>query len=84
MAPPDKLYATPAIRAAASARGVFSAVLVVGALTSVFWRPGVVLLLTGLAGVLAAQLVVGITAYRRAMRRPWPAVRPLESDEDDW
>jgi hypothetical protein len=84
MTAPDELYATPTIRAGTSARTIFSALLVAGALTAFFWRPGVILLLTGVGGVFAAQLVVGAAAYRTAMRRPWPAVRPLDDDEDDW
>jgi hypothetical protein len=94
MTPPDELFATPTIRAATSARTLISAVLVAGALTAVFWRPGVILLLTGVAGGFASQLVVGAAAYRAAMRRPlpptfrWhahvPGVRPLDDDEDDW
>ena len=28
-------------------------------------------------------LLVGLTEYRRTMRRPWPKVPPLD-DDDDW
>ena len=30
------------------------------------------------------RLVIGVVAYRRVMRRPWPPVAPLENDDDDW
>ena len=81
---PEELYSTPTIRAARSARAFFGALLAVGAVSSVFWRPGVVVLLTGFVGALIAQLVVGLAGYRAAMRRPWPAVKALDDDEDDW
>jgi hypothetical protein len=30
----------------------------------------------------AADVVLSVAKYRRTMRRPWPAVRPLP--DDDW
>jgi membrane protein DedA with SNARE-associated domain len=53
----------------------------VAAITGASW--GIVLLLVGLAGVVGTHVLVGIRAYRRVMRRPWPKVKPLE-DDDDW
>ncbi len=31
----------------------------------------------GFLGLLVAHLADGVAGYRRAMRGPWPAVRPL-------
>jgi hypothetical protein len=47
------------------------------------WRPGAYVLLTALLGQLVGHLAMGITEYRRVMRRPWPEVAALE-DDDDW
>ena len=84
MTPIEELYARRTVRIATFARLAFSAATVAGALTAVAgWRPGVVIMLAGFVGTLAAHLLVGISGYRRAMRRPWPDVRPLV-DEDEW
>ena len=59
-------------------------VLIVGGYCAAFgWRPGAYLLLTALLGLIGGHLVMGITEYRRIMRRPWPQVAPLD-DDDDW
>jgi hypothetical protein len=47
------------------------------------WRVGAFLMLAGVCGNVAGHLLMGITEYRRVMRRPWPKVRPLE-DDDEW
>jgi hypothetical protein len=47
------------------------------------WRGGVFLMLAGVCGNISGHLLVGVTEYRRIMRRPWPKVPPLE-DDDDW
>jgi len=84
MATKQELYSASAIRWASLARPLFILVAVVGAVAGVMadWRPGAILMVGGAAGALAAQLVVGVTAYRRSMRATWPAVPPLE--DDDW
>ena len=46
-------------------------------------RPGAYCMLTALLGLVGGHLVMGITEYRRVMRRPWPQVAPLD-DDDDW
>jgi hypothetical protein len=63
----------------------FDLLLLVGALAAALsWRPGAALMLTGATGLLAAHLFIGVSAYRAAMNRPWPAVQPLVEDDDDW
>jgi hypothetical protein len=47
------------------------------------WRPGGFLMITALLGYIATHLLIGVTEYRRVMRRPWPEVAPLE-DDDEW
>jgi hypothetical protein len=47
------------------------------------WRGGAFLMLAGVCGNVAGHVLMGITEYRRIMRRPWPHVRLLE-DEDEW
>ena len=47
------------------------------------WRPGAYLMITGLLGDIVGHLLIGITEYRRVMRRPWPQVAPLD-DDDEW
>lgn len=64
---------------------VWAALLCVGGFGAALgWRPGVVLMLAGVSGFVAGHLIMGFTEYRRIMRRPWPKVRPLDDDEDDW
>jgi hypothetical protein len=47
------------------------------------WRPGAFIMLAAVCCILTGHLLVGVIAYRRTMRRPWPKVPPLE-DDDDW
>jgi hypothetical protein len=47
------------------------------------WRAAAFLMLAGVCGRIAGHLLMGITEYRRIMRRSWPEVRPLE-DDDSW
>jgi len=44
------------------------------------WRTGAFVMLAGVLGQIGTHLFVGVRAYRRVMRRPWPRVRAL----DDW
>jgi hypothetical protein len=63
----------------------FDLLLFTGALgAAASWRPGAFLMLTGVAGLLATHLFVGVSAYRETMNRPWPPVEPLPEDDDDW
>jgi hypothetical protein len=84
MASHQELYGTGTIRTASALRPLFIAVAVAGAILGVAsdWRPGAVLMVVGAAGTLAAQLVVGIAAYRRSMASRWPDVAPIR--DDDW
>jgi hypothetical protein len=34
--------------------------------------------------MIGGHLLMGVSEYRRVMRRPWPNVSPLEDDDDDW
>jgi hypothetical protein len=47
------------------------------------WDPSAWILVTALGALIAVHVGVGAIAYRRTMRRPWPAVSPLP-DDDDW
>jgi hypothetical protein len=40
-------------------------------------------MLAAVCGTIAGHLLIGVSEYRRIMRRPWPKVPPLD-DEDDW
>jgi hypothetical protein len=44
------------------------------------WRTGGFVMLGAVLAQIATHLFVGVRAYRRVMRRPWPQVRAL----DDW
>jgi Flp pilus assembly protein TadB len=57
--------------------GVFAAVLFASVVSAG-------LMLAGLAGFAVAEILFGVFAYRRVMRRPWPKVPPLVDDDDDW
>jgi hypothetical protein len=46
------------------------------------WKVGAFLMLTGVIGDISCHLVVGVSAYRSVMARPWPEVAPL--DDDEW
>jgi uncharacterized iron-regulated membrane protein len=63
----------------------FDLLLLVGAFGAlVSWRPGAFLMVTGAVGLFVTHLFIGISVYREAMNRPWPSVRPLPDDDDDW
>lgn len=52
-------------------------VMTVGLYGAAFgWRPGAYFMITALLGYIVSHLLIGITEYRRVMRRPWPQVRP--------
>jgi hypothetical protein len=71
--------------AAAYLSYVWTALLCVGGFGAALgWRPGVVFMLAGVSGFVAGHLIMGLTEYRRIMRRPWPKVSPLDDDDDDW
>ncbi|MBW3592900.1 MAG: hypothetical protein KY396_04325 [Actinobacteria bacterium] len=83
MATPDELYGRRTLIAAALGRNLFFAVALSGALVLQVSRPlSAALLLAALTGTIAMHVVVGIAGYRRAMRAPWPQVRPVV--DDDW
>jgi hypothetical protein len=46
-------------------------------------RRAAVIAIASFTVVLLMHLAAGVFEYRRTMRRPWPAVRPLTDDEDD-
>lgn len=47
------------------------------------WRVAALVMLAAVSGQIGGHLLVGLTEYRRAMRRPWPKVQPAQ-DDDDW
>ena len=58
--------------------------LVVGAYGGALgWRGGAFVMLAAVCGRVSGHLLVGVTEYRRIMRRQWPKVPPLD-DDDDW
>ena len=64
---------------------LFFALMLIGVVTLLFdLRLGALLLLAGVLGTSAARLAAIVIGYRQTMRRPWPKVRPLEDDDDDW
>jgi hypothetical protein len=59
-------------------------VMMVGLYGAAFgWRPSAYFMVTALLGYFVSHLVMGVTEYRRVMRRSWPKVPPLE-DDDEW
>jgi hypothetical protein len=46
------------------------------------WRPAAWILLGALTLRIGSHLVIGTIAYRRTMRREWPAVEPVPFDDD--
>ena len=63
---------------------VWLIVMMVGLYAAAFrWRPGAYFLITALLGHIVSHTVIGVTEYRRVMRRPWPQVAPLDAD-DEW
>jgi hypothetical protein len=72
----DRLWSTGGL--------VLQAVLLLGVLLAVSEeRGGAWLLLAAVTGLVALHLAISVVAYRRVMRRPWPAVAPLSDDWDD-
>ena len=83
MATHEELYGTSSLRAARALRALFALVAVAGAIVAVTGSSvAAVLIVLGAGGTLAAQLAVGILAYRRSMRATWPDVPPVR--DDDW
>lgn len=69
---------------AASLSPLWLIVMMVGFYGAAFdWRPGAYFMITALLGYIATHLLMGITEYRRTMRRPWPRVPPID-DDDEW
>jgi RsiW-degrading membrane proteinase PrsW (M82 family) len=63
---------------------VWLIVMVVGLYAAAFgWRPGAYLMITALLGDIVSHTLMGVTEYRRVMRRPWPKVPPIDAD-DEW
>jgi hypothetical protein len=59
-------------------------VLALGAFGALLeWKPAAYLILAAVTVLVVANLGVGVLSYRATMSRPWPAVRPLD-DDDDW
>jgi hypothetical protein len=65
---------------------LWTTLLIAGGYSAAFgWRPeGALLMLAGFLGQVAGHAIMGLTEYRRVMRRSWPDVRPLEDDDDEW
>jgi hypothetical protein len=62
---------------------VFDALMVGGMFAAALGhRIGAYAMLAGALGLFATHLAVGIGAYVSVMRRPWPVVPPLGSE--DW
>ena len=58
-------------------------VLVAGAAAALFgWRAGALAMVAAVAVRFVLNLVLSTIKYRRTMRRRWPEVRPVESDDD--
>jgi hypothetical protein len=63
---------------------VWVLLLIVGAYGAVLgWRGGAFVMLAAVCGNVGGHLLIGITEYRRIMRRSWPKALPLD-DEDEW
>ena len=63
----------------------FTLVLYAGAASAlVAPRLAAFLLLGGVICLFATHLLMGVLTYRRTMSRPWPRVRPLEDEDDEW
>jgi hypothetical protein len=82
VADPDRPSAIAVI--AARSGLVWLVLLVGGGYAAVLgWRGGAFLMLAAVCGTISGHLLIGVSEYRRIMRRPWPDVAPLD-DEDDW
>ena len=83
--PPETLYGARSLVLASAARNLFQLILLGGAAAAVLgWTPGIAVAVAAFAGTIASHVLVGVLGYRTAMRRPWPAVAPLEDYDDDW
>jgi hypothetical protein len=70
---------------AASLGPVWLIVMMIGLYGAAFgWRPSAYFMITALLGYIVMHLLMGITEYRRVMRRPWPQVPPIDDDDDWW
>jgi hypothetical protein len=58
-------------------------VVVGGAGALAGWKTAAWMLVAGVAGAAVGHLAIGLAAYRRTMRGPWPRVAPMP-DDDDW
>jgi hypothetical protein len=54
-----------------------------GMYAALVWRPAAFVMLGGAIMQMMLHQAVGIIAYQRVMRRPWPAVTPLIDNDDD-
>lgn len=70
-------------RVAGLAETLWTVLLLVGAVSAVFWQPGLWLMLAGFVGLVAGHLAIGVAGYRSVMRRSWPSVEPIDPDDDD-
>jgi hypothetical protein len=66
--------------------GLVLNLLIVGGIVIAVLGPnwGIILTVGGVFAYFLLNLVVGVVGYRSVMRRPWPRVKPLEDDDDDW
>jgi hypothetical protein len=66
--------------------GLVLNLLIVGGMVIAVLGPtwGIILTVGGVVAYFLLNLVVGVVGYRSVMRRPWPRVKPLEDDDDDW
>ena len=81
----EDLYARRTLAIGAAFYYALNAALYVGTVaTFLRWKVGIPILLVGFVGLIAIRLVAGVSLYRRVMSRPWPAVPPLEDEDDEW
>jgi hypothetical protein len=45
---------------------------------------GAVVIVGAATLLVVSQVWISLGHYRRVMARPWPAVKPLPDDDDDW
>ncbi len=81
--PVEELYSRWTLQGARLAGSIFVSALYGGMAAAAFgWAPGIVVALVGALSMFLIHLVVGVTAYRETMRRRWPAVEPLDGEDD--
>lgn len=79
----EEPYSRRMVVIASGARMLGNLVLLGGAFAAATGsRVGIGAMAAGFFGILAVDVAVGITSYRRTMRAPWPTVAPV--DDDDW